>query len=155
MKTEAAKNIADITQAAVDLYWLAFLLTGRTDLSIGIASDAVTSQDDAKPFFEHWMRGWQRRLVIGKALTAIHDELADSARQTKSAHVVSSGAPRNSLRPTRRKPTSSELCSRSISFPERRCSYSSLKMYELPTQPPSWMQTRTFSKRRRRSGCAS
>jgi hypothetical protein len=42
-------------------------------------------------FFEDWMRGWQRRLVIAKALTAIHDELRDSARRTQIAHARSWG----------------------------------------------------------------
>jgi hypothetical protein len=88
MKTETAENPAD-------LYWLAFLLTGREDVSIDIAADAATSEDDLNPFFADWMRGWQRRLVIGKALTEIHDQLADSARRTEIARVDSSGMPRN------------------------------------------------------------
>lgn len=89
MKTE------DIEKAAADLYWLAFLLTGRRDISVDIAADVTASEDYANSFFEDWMRAWQRRLVIGKALTAIHDELADSARRTEIAHVSSSGTPRN------------------------------------------------------------
>jgi hypothetical protein len=84
----------NIEKAAVDLFWLAFLLTGRPDISIDIAADAVASEDYANPFFADWMRGWQRRLVIAKALTAIHDELADSARRTEIASG-SSGMPRN------------------------------------------------------------
>ncbi len=93
--TETAKNTQDIRKDAADLYWLAFLLTGRQDISIDIAADAAVSQDDANPFFADWMRGWQRRLVIGRALTAIHDELADSARRTQIARLLwqSSGAP--------------------------------------------------------------
>jgi hypothetical protein len=95
MKTEAAKNSDDIKKAAADLYWLAFLLTGRRDISFDIAADAAVSRDDANPFFADWMRGWQRRLVIANALTAIHEELADSARRTESAHVSSWRRPRN------------------------------------------------------------
>ena len=95
MKTEAAKNTPDVKKAAVDLYWLAFLLTGRQDVSIDIAADAVAPQDSANPFFEDWMRAWQRRLVIGKALTAIRDELADSARRTELAPAGNSEMPRN------------------------------------------------------------
>jgi hypothetical protein len=95
MKTEAANNTLDIKKAAVDLYWLAFLLTGRRDFSIDIAVDAAASSDYANRFFEDWMRDWQRRLVIAKALGAIHDELADSARRTKIAHADSSETPRN------------------------------------------------------------
>jgi DNA-directed RNA polymerase specialized sigma24 family protein len=95
MKTEATKNTTGIKKAAADLYWLAFLLTGHRDISIDVAAAAVTSQDSANPFFEDWMRGWQRRLVIAKALTAIHDELADSARRTKIANAGGSPTPRN------------------------------------------------------------
>jgi DNA-directed RNA polymerase specialized sigma24 family protein len=84
---ETAKYTEDIRTDAAHLYWLAFLLTERQDISIDIASDAVVPEDDASPFFADWMRGWQRRLVIGKALTAIHDELADSARRTQLARV--------------------------------------------------------------------
>ena len=80
---ETAKNTDDIRKHAADLYWLAFLLTERQDVSIDIAADTAVSGDDASPFFAEWMRGWQRRLVIGRALTAIHDELADSAHRTQ------------------------------------------------------------------------
>lgn len=89
MKTEDIKKTAD------DLYWLAFLLTGRRDTSIDIAADAAASEDYANPFFEDWMQGWQRRLVIANALTAIHDDLADSARRTEGARAGSSRMPRN------------------------------------------------------------
>jgi len=82
----------DTRSHVADLYWLAFLLTGREDLSIEIASDTAVSEDYASPFFSDWMRGWQRRLVIGRALTAIHDELADSARRTQIARVTGSAA---------------------------------------------------------------
>ena len=76
----------DIKKDAADLYLLAFLLTGRRDLSIDIAVDAV-SENDADSFFGDWMNAWRRRLVIRKALTAIRDELTDSARRTKRARV--------------------------------------------------------------------
>jgi hypothetical protein len=95
MKTEDAKNMTDIKKAAVDLYWLAFLLTGHCDISVDIAADAATSQDNANPFFADWLRDWQRRLVIAKALAAIQDELADSARRTEIAPAGNSEMPRN------------------------------------------------------------
>jgi hypothetical protein len=85
---ETARNTEDIRKNASDLYWLAFLLTEHQDFSIDIAADAAAvSGDNASPFFAEWMRGWQRRLVIGRALTAIHDELSDSARRTQLARV--------------------------------------------------------------------
>jgi hypothetical protein len=77
MKTE------DIEKTAADLYWLAFLLTGRRDISVDIAADAAGSEDYENPFFSGWMHGWRRRLVVAKALTAVHDDLAASARRTK------------------------------------------------------------------------
>jgi hypothetical protein len=90
MKTEGAKNTADIKNVAADLYWLAFLLTGRHDISIDIAADVAASQDYASAFFGDWMRAWQRRLVIGNALAAVHDELADSARRTEIVQTAAS-----------------------------------------------------------------
>lgn len=83
----------DTRKHVADLYWLAFLLTGREDLSIEIASDAAVSSDHARPFFSDWMRGWQRRLVIGRALSAIHDELAESERRTQLGTASGSAAP--------------------------------------------------------------
>jgi DNA-directed RNA polymerase specialized sigma24 family protein len=82
-----AKSAEDLKKDATDLYWLAFLLTGRRDVSIDIAADAAASEDYPNSFFADWMSDWRRRLVIGHALTAIRDELADSARRTKRAHV--------------------------------------------------------------------
>lgn len=83
----------NIEKAAADLYWLAFLLTGRREISIDIAAEAATSEGQENAFFADWMRGWQRRLVIGKALSAIHEELAESARRTKEARVHASSLP--------------------------------------------------------------
>jgi hypothetical protein len=58
MRTETAKHTEGIRSHAADLYWLAFLLTGRQDISIDIAADTVVSDDHASPFFGEWMRGW-------------------------------------------------------------------------------------------------
>ncbi len=85
MTTEIEETKDDSRGHVADLYWLAFLLTGRQDLSIEIASDTAASGEYESPFFADWMRRWQRRLVVGRALTAIHDELADSARRSQLA----------------------------------------------------------------------
>jgi len=90
MRDETA-NLEDSGNEAADLFWLAFLLTGRQDVSIDIASDIAVSGGDASPFFADWMRGWQRRLVVAGALTAIHENLADSARRTQVARFKGSG----------------------------------------------------------------
>ena len=86
------------TKDAADLYWLAFLLTGRPDVSIDIAADTAASQSYANPFFEGWIHAWARRIVMAKALAAVRDELAESARRTKQARVrTSAPAPRDWL----------------------------------------------------------
>jgi DNA-directed RNA polymerase specialized sigma24 family protein len=78
---------------AADLYWLAFLLTGSRDVSIDIAVDATASHEDMVPFFVAWMESWSRRIVIAKALAAVRQELAESARRTERARVHQSTAP--------------------------------------------------------------
>lgn len=94
-------NVQDATKQAADLYWLAFLLTGRRDAGIDIAANTAVSppdpanagpnnagpNDNANPFFANWLRAWSRRNVIAGALAAIHDELAESARRTELAHL--------------------------------------------------------------------
>jgi DNA-directed RNA polymerase specialized sigma24 family protein len=75
-----------------DLYWLAFLLTGRRDISIDIVADAIL-QNKANPFFTSWMTAWSRRIVIAKALTEIRQELAVSARRTQTARIKKSVSP--------------------------------------------------------------
>ena len=87
-----AKSSEDIQREAADLHTLAFLLTGRPDVSIDIAADAVVSEDGTNSFFGDWMRDWRRRLVIAKALTAVRDELSASARRTKRARLDASVA---------------------------------------------------------------
>ena len=44
-------HIEDAKRSAADLYWLAFLLTGRRDLSIDIAAAGAVAMADANPFF--------------------------------------------------------------------------------------------------------
>ena len=95
MNKDNAKSSMKGEEAAASLYWLGFLLTGRRDISIDIAAAAVGSEDPDNPFFGDWMRGWYRRLVIGKALAAIHDDLAESAHQTETARFTTSKVPRN------------------------------------------------------------
>lgn len=95
MNKNNAKNSTKSEKAAVNLYWLVFLLTGRRDISIDIAAEAAGSDDREDPFFADWMRGWYRRLVIVKALAAIHDDLAESARRTQTARFTTHKVPRN------------------------------------------------------------
>jgi hypothetical protein len=45
----------DTKKDASELYRLAFLLTGRPDISIDVASDTVVSQYEGNAFFSDWM----------------------------------------------------------------------------------------------------
>jgi DNA-directed RNA polymerase specialized sigma24 family protein len=73
-----------VSQRASDLHWLAFLLTGRREVSVELAVETMASDDEASPYFSSWMLAWSRRVVIAKALAAIRDELGSSAHRTKS-----------------------------------------------------------------------
>jgi len=77
------------------LYWLAFLLTGDRARSLEVSSEALVSADDRNPFFATWMVAWSRRVVIAKALAAMRDELAASARRTLAARFDKAALPRN------------------------------------------------------------
>jgi hypothetical protein len=69
-------------ERAADLYWVIFLLTGKCDHSLDVGIEAVDIHEGGNNFFLNWMLAWSRRLVIAKALGAIRDELARSARRT-------------------------------------------------------------------------
>jgi DNA-directed RNA polymerase specialized sigma24 family protein len=75
------------------IYWLAFLLTGDRARSLEVSSEALASPDDRSPFFATWMHAWSRRVVIAKALAAMRDELAASARRTLSARLDKAALP--------------------------------------------------------------
>ena len=77
----------DTKKDASDLYRLAFLLTGRPDISIDVASDTVVSQYKGNAFFSDWMQAWSRRIVVAKALGAVRHEVAESVRRVKSARA--------------------------------------------------------------------
>ena len=77
----------DTKKDASELYRLAFLLTGRPDISIDVASDTVVSQYEGNAFFAEWMQAWSRRIVIAKALVAVRHEVAESVRRVKSARA--------------------------------------------------------------------
>jgi DNA-directed RNA polymerase specialized sigma24 family protein len=75
------------TKAAIDLYWLAFLLTGNREMSVDIAADVEVENLGASPFFVGWMRAWSRRLVIAKALVVIREELAESRHRIDEMQI--------------------------------------------------------------------
>src|SRR5579872_1970687 len=76
------QTLAQANKHAADLHWLAFLLTGRRELSVDIAIETIASQESVSSYFSTRMLAWSRRLVMAKALAAIRHELAASARRT-------------------------------------------------------------------------
>ncbi len=80
-------------QRAADLHWLAFLLTRNREASVDIAVDTIASEDATNPFFSAWVAAWSRRLAIARALAAIRDDLAASARRTESKRTKRSELP--------------------------------------------------------------
>ncbi len=87
------QTLEQANHGAPDLYWLAFLLTGHREASLDVAIEALDFQDDQNPSFSTWMLAWSRRVVIAKALAAIRDELAASARRTASKRAQKSALP--------------------------------------------------------------
>jgi DNA-directed RNA polymerase specialized sigma24 family protein len=77
---------------ATSLYWLAFLLTGQREASVDMAVEALESPE-GNGFFSAWMLAWARKVVIAKALAAIRDELAASARRLASQRSRRCAAP--------------------------------------------------------------
>jgi len=75
------------------IYWLVFLLTGHRELSVDVTLETVALPHDASPFFSAWMLAWSRRVFIAKALAAIRDELAESARRTASKRAEAAELP--------------------------------------------------------------
>lgn len=69
------------TQNAVNLHWLATLLTGSGEIAAGVTMKATAASDDPDAVFSAWMRAWSRRLVIARALTTVREDLAASARR--------------------------------------------------------------------------
>ena len=88
-------------QGAADLYWLAFLLTGHREASVDLAVAAFDFQEDANPGFSNWMVAWSRKVVIAKALAAIRDDLAASARRIPSWCADKSALPPRTWAPDR------------------------------------------------------
>jgi DNA-directed RNA polymerase specialized sigma24 family protein len=87
------QKLDQASERMVDLYWLAFLLTGHSESSLEIAIESFDFQDEASPFSSTWMSAWSRRVVIAKALHSIRKELVDSANRTKSARAGKSAFP--------------------------------------------------------------
>jgi DNA-directed RNA polymerase specialized sigma24 family protein len=78
------QTLEQANQCAADLHWLAFLLTGRCETGVDVVVETIASKDAPNFFFSAWMLAWSRRVFIAKALAAIRENLAASARRTES-----------------------------------------------------------------------
>jgi DNA-directed RNA polymerase specialized sigma24 family protein len=65
-----------------DLHWLAFLLTGHHEIAFDVTEQTIDLTDGRNRSFSTWMVSWSRRLVIARALAAVRQDLARSARRT-------------------------------------------------------------------------
>jgi len=79
-------SLESTNRQAANLYWLAFLLTGDREESAEVAASTIESPD-GNHFFSAWMLAWSRKVVIAKALAAIRQELAASARRMAAARA--------------------------------------------------------------------
>lgn len=69
---------------------LAFWLTGDPAATIDAVAEALDGHDAADGFFQALMTVWARKLVIAKALGAVHSQLAASIHRTR---IRSAGVP--------------------------------------------------------------
>jgi DNA-directed RNA polymerase specialized sigma24 family protein len=88
------KTVEQATHGAADLQWLVTLLTGSHEIALDVTVEAIVPAGDPSSFFPTWMEAWSRRLVIAKALTAIREDLAASARRTALGRAEGSARPR-------------------------------------------------------------
>ena len=87
------QTVEQANQSAADLHWLAFLLTGDSGTGVDVVVETIASQDATNPYFSTWMLAWSRRVFIAKALAAIRQNLAASARRTELRRPDQSALP--------------------------------------------------------------
>ena len=75
------ETVEQVKRNVADLHWLATLLTGCRETATEVTFQALNPANDSNPFFSTWMHAWSRRNVIAKALTAVREDLAQSARR--------------------------------------------------------------------------
>jgi hypothetical protein len=87
------KTWVQAKQNAVNLHWLATLLTGSGEIAADVTVEAIAASDDPDAVFSAWMRAWSRRLVIARALTIVREDLAASARRMALRRTEKSALP--------------------------------------------------------------
>src|SRR4051812_42620201 len=91
------QELDQMQSQAASLYRLAWLLTGKREISVDATLETLDTETDSDSFGE-WMLAWSRRLVIAKVLTAVRGELAASARRTSSMRLKSPALPLGSAK---------------------------------------------------------
>ncbi|HLK65663.1 MAG TPA: hypothetical protein VKU19_19630 [Bryobacteraceae bacterium] len=74
----------------LDLYWLAYLLTGDREQSIQSVVDTIDAEDSTTPFFGRWMTAWSRKIFIAKVLDQCR-ELPESPAGRGSEPIPATG----------------------------------------------------------------
>ena len=74
------ETVDQLKRNVADLHWLATLLTGCRETATEVTFQALKPAEDANPAFSTWLHAWSRRNVIAKALAAVREDLARSAR---------------------------------------------------------------------------
>ena len=87
------KTWVQAKQNAVNLHWLATILTGSGAIAADVSAEAIAASDDPDAVFSAWMRAWSRRLVIARALTTVREDLAASARRMALRRTERSALP--------------------------------------------------------------
>jgi hypothetical protein len=85
--------IEPLNDCVADLYWLAFLITGHSGLSVDVTLEALDFQEGANSSSSTCMLPSLRRVLIAKALGAIPDELVASRRRTSSTRAKKAKLP--------------------------------------------------------------
>ena len=75
-------TVEDAYGPASNLYWIAFLLTARVELSFSVVTEVLDSDNGIELISSPQGLPHLRRRVITKALEAIREEVAASAQQT-------------------------------------------------------------------------
>lgn len=73
--------VEDVYGRASSLYWLAFLLTARSELSLNVTVEVLESENGFELMFSPRTLPQVRRRVITRALAAIQEEVTAGAEQ--------------------------------------------------------------------------
>jgi hypothetical protein len=87
------EKLEQAKQSTADLHWLATLLAGCRGIVADSTIGTFTPLNGSAGFLSAWVHGWSRKLVIVRALDAVRDDLARSARWTASRRAETGQLP--------------------------------------------------------------